>query len=726
MAERVVIVESPAKVGTLRRILGKKFRFGASMGHVRDLPKDEMGVDIEDGFRPTYEILPEKRQVVRELQKLVEKAREVYLATDPDREGEAIAWHLTQALGLKNPLRVEFNEITPSAVRVAFEHPRGIDQRRVDAQQARRILDRLVGYELSPLLWKKIHKQGLSAGRVQSVALRMICEREREIEQFVPQEYWTIYATLSPQEEDAPFVAVHPYLKRERLKLKNEEAAQEVVRATQDAQWRVARVKKARRRRKPRPPLITSTLQQRAAQRFGFTANQTMRIAQRLYEGVELGDEGAVGLITYMRTDSVRVSKDAQEAARQFISERYGAEYLPAKPPQYKSRASAQEAHEAIRPTDVARTPESLAPYLSPDELRIYRLVWEHFVASQMVPAVYDAVTADIQAGEYIFRATGARIVFPGYMVVTGMERVREAVGGEEREGDEGEEGGLPELREGQVLDLRKLEPKQRFTQPPPRYTEATLVRALEEHGIGRPSTYAPTIEVLKRRGYVELEKKRFVPTPLGFAVNDRLVEHFGDIVNTTFTAQMEEKLDSIERGEGDWRALLSEFYSSFRQTLERARKEMQEGRVEPEKTGELCPKCGKPLVVRRSRWGKFVGCSGYPECDYIKGSQKQQRQAQETGELCPRCGKPLVVRKSRRGEFVGCSGYPECRYIKPHRREPEPTDVVCDKCGRPMVKRWGRFGPFLGCSGFPECRNIIRLPKEQAQAAEQEEQAEE
>lgn len=710
MGRSLVIVESPAKVKTLKHFLGDGYTIQASMGHVRDLPKTKMGVDVEHGFTPTYRPLPEKSDVLKKLGTAAKKADKVILATDPDREGEAIAWHLAQALGIADPVRIEFNEITEGAVREALERPRAIDLARVNAQQARRILDRLVGYELSPLISRKVRRRGLSAGRVQSVALRLVVEREREIRAFVPREYWSVLAELSRQGEDARFEAVTPYTKSERMSLADEGAAQAVVDAVAGCPWIVRSVRRQTRRRRPRPPFTTSTLQQSASGRLGFSASRTMAIAQALYEGKELGGEEAAGLITYMRTDSVRVASVAQAAARDVIARRYGEAYLPPRPPVYRSRR-AQDAHEAIRPTSVERTPESVAAYLSPEERGLYELIWQRFVASQMADAVFEVMTVDIEADGHTFRASGSRLEFAGWLAVLAEPQGSNGEGRpDEQNGDDAEQepsqGYIPELREGQELDLRKLTARQHFTQPPPRYTEAALIAELEERGIGRPSTYAPTVEVIRQRRYVELVEKRFVPTPIGETVHDLLVAHFPDIVDVDFTARMEERLDSVEDGALDWQALLSEFYGGFSETVERAHSEMEERLIE---VGEQCPECGKPLVLRRGRNGDFTACSGYPGCSYVK---REQAEPVEVGENCPECGKPLLRRKGRYGPFVGCSGYPDCKYVQKRARQsekPEGIGVRCleAKCDGEIVQRRARQGDrvFYGCSRYPRCR---------------------
>ncbi len=713
MASKLVIVESPAKVRTLSGFLGKQYMVAASMGHVRDLPKTKMGVDIEHDFEPTYRVLQEKRETVHKLQEALKKCQGgLILATDPDREGEAIAWHLAEALGVSNPQRIEFHEITKGAVLGALEKPRTIDIPRVYAQQARRILDRLVGYELSPLISRKVRTRGLSAGRVQSVALRLIVEREREIQAFVPREYWTLLATLGRGAEAVSFLAVHPYTKSERLSIGDEAGARQVAEAVSGAEWRAKEVRKSTRKRRPRPPFMTSTLQQAASARFGFSASRTMRVAQSLYEGKALGDEGTVGLITYMRTDSTRVATTAQEAAREVIARLYGETHLPAKPPIYASKRG-QDAHEAIRPTYPERTPDEMAKHLDADERKLYQLIWERFLASQMADAEIETIRADIEAAGITFRANGSRVLFAGWMAVSGDEAAlaedtrRKSPdaqqGDEEEDAAETQQGWLPEIHEGELLDLRKLESKQRFTQPPPRYTEAGLIAELEERGIGRPSTYAPTVEVIKQRKYAEIVERRFVPTPLGCVVTDLLVENFGHIVDSEFTAKMEERLDSIEDGALDWRALLREFYGDFRSDLDRAVEHMVERLPE---TGENCPECGKPLVMRRGRNGDFVACSGYPECRYVKRDGEEPR---ETGESCPECGKPLMQRRGRFGPFVGCSGYPECKYIKKTpRQEPERIGMPCPRegCTGEIVRRQSRARGkvFYGCNAYPKC----------------------
>ena len=687
---KLVIVESPAKARTVGRFLGRGYRVKASIGHVRDLLKSRLSVDVENDFHPTYRVPKEKKEVVKELRAEVKKAGEVYLAMDPDREGEAIAWHLMEAAKISKAQarRVVFHEITKDAIAEAFAHPRDIDMQLVNAQQARRILDRLVGYKISPLLWEKVRNR-TSAGRVQSVALRLIVEREREIQAFVPEEYWSLEAELSKQEtrgqDPRPsFLAKLHRIRDKKADLKNEADAQAIVQALEGATYIVARVEQKERRRKPSAPFITSTMQQDASRRLGFTPRRTMTVAQQLYEGVDLGDGDRVGLITYMRTDSTNVAKAAQDEARTYIGERFGAQYLPPKPPIYKTKAKgAQEAHEAIRPTSVWREPKAIEQHLTRDQYRLYTLIWKRFVASQMAPAVLDVTTVDIKAGDpstempYLFRATGSVIKFPGFLRVYERPRGRDEAKEEERV--------LPPLSVDEILDLLRLIPEQHFTQPPPRYSEATLIRALEKHGIGRPSTYAPILSTIQQRGYVERVDRRLHPTELGFIVNDLLVEHFPDIFNVNFTAQMEENLDRIASGERDWVPVLREFYEPFQASLRRAEQNMPKIDLEPEYTGEVCEKCGHPMIVKFGRYGKFIACSNFPACRNTKPYQVK------VGVACPECNGDLVERRTRKGRiFYGCSNYPECEFATWNRPLPQP----CPACGGLLTvknKEWAR-----------------------------------
>jgi DNA topoisomerase-1 len=702
---KLVIVESPAKARTVGKFLGNPYRVKASIGHVRDLLKSRLSVDVENDFAPTYRVPKEKKEVVKELQEAVKKASEVYLATDPDREGEAIAWHLMQAakISKKQARRVVFHEITKEAIDEAFAHPRGIDMNLVNAQQARRILDRLVGYKISPLLWEKVRNR-TSAGRVQSVALRLIVEREREIQAFVPEEYWSIDAELAKREKERrSFIAKLYRIRGEEVDLKSEEDAQKIVDELEQATYVVTKVRKGQRKRNPSPPYTTSAMQQEASRRLGFTAQRTMRIAQQLYEGVEIGPEGSVGLITYMRTDSVNVAEAAQEEARAYIAEKYGDKFRPAKPRRYKTKTKgAQEAHEAIRPTSVRREPKAIKKYLTRDQYRLYDLIWKRFLASQMSSAILDTVSVDVVAdnklqiadseprvigitqGEltvipgdqlsaishkpkYLFRATGSRVRFLGFLIV--YEEARD----EDEALEEGEGRILPPLSEGEILDLLQLLPEQHFTQPPPRYSEASLVKTLEEYGIGRPSTYAPIISIIQTRGYVERQDRRLVPTELGFIVNDLLVKHFPDIINVDFTARMEEDLDLIASGEREWVPVLREFYGPFEKAVRRAERIMEKVNLGEQYTGELCEKCGHPMIVKFGRYGKFIACSNFPACRNTRPYQIK------TGVACPECGGDLVEKRTRKGRiFYGCANYPKCEFATWNRPLPQP----CPGCG--------------------------------------------
>ncbi|MCL6548193.1 MAG: type I DNA topoisomerase [Alicyclobacillus sp.] len=682
MADYLVIVESPAKAKTIGKYLGKQYTVKASMGHVRDLPKSQLGVDIDHGFQPRYITIRGKGDVIKELRAASRKAKRVYLAADPDREGEAIAWHLAHLLEVDtgDSCRVEFHEITKDAVKQAFQKPRRLNMDLVNAQQARRVLDRLVGYRLSPLLWRKV-KKGLSAGRVQSVAVRLIVDREREIRAFVPEEYWTVDARFTLPE--GKFTARFYGYDDEKTPLPNQEAVEALLGRVEGAEFRVERVKRAERRRNPSPPFITSTLQQEAARKLGFRAYKTMQLAQQLYEGLDIGAEGSVGLITYMRTDSTRVSEVAQAEARNYIRDRYGDAYIPGQPRQYSTRRGAQDAHEGIRPTSVLRDPESLQPYLSKDQYRLYKLIWERFVASQMSPAVLDTTTVDLSANGAWFRATGAIVKFPGFMTIY-------TEGQDDAQSDDADQRILPPLEEGMSLPRPELGPEQHFTQPPPRYSESTLVKAMEELGIGRPSTYAPTIETILKRGYVVYEQKRFVPTELGEIVVDLLVQHFQQLIDVDFTANLEKELDRVEEGEVDWVKLLQSFYEEFEKDLQRAEQSLDHVQIRDEVSDVVCEKCGRNMVYKQGRYGKFLACPGFPECRNTKAITK------EIGVNCPVCGKPLVERRGKRRKvFYGCSGYPECDFVLWDR----PTGQACPVCGYPMVEKTSKRGVTVVCS---------------------------
>jgi DNA topoisomerase-1 len=684
----MVIVESPAKARTVERFLGDKYRVRASVGHVRDLPSNRMGVEIDNDFEPHYIVPSKRKDVVRELKDAVEESSALYLATDPDREGEAISWHLLQVL---EPVihwrpvhRVEFHEITEEAIEHAFSRPREIDMQRVDAQQARRILDRIVGYTISPLLRDKLGRRGLSAGRVQSVALRLVVEREREIEGFVPVEYWSLEAELAKQkpEPDHPrsFIAKLHRIRGEEAELHSEGEVQAVVDELKVSRYTVVSVEEGQRRRRPYAPFTTSTMQQQASYKLGFTTRRTMAVAQQLYEGLDLGD-GPVGLITYMRTDSTNVAEQAQAEVRKYVTDEYGEEFVPPEPPHYKTKAkAAQEAHEAIRPTSVFRTPPSLKKVLSRDQYRLYELIWRRFVSSQMARAVYDTIAAEILAGldenkeerPYLFRASGSTLRFPGFLIVYEEEKDEDEESVEERKREE-----IPPLSVAELLELVELLPDQHFTKAPPRYSEATLVRDLEEYGIGRPSTYAPILSKLQERAYVERRAKRLYATEMGMIVNDLLVKYFPDYVDMGFTAQMEADLDLIATGEREWVPILREFYDPFAETLARAEEEMPEVDINNRPTGEMCPECGHPLVYRYGRYGKFIGCSNFPDCRFSKPILVK------TGARCPTCGGDLIEKRTRRGRlFYGCSNYDpddpdSCDFAVWKRPLPQP----CPEC---------------------------------------------
>jgi len=739
LARSLVIVESPAKAKTIGKYLGRAYQVKASMGHVRDLPAKSLAVDVEHDFAPHYEIIPGKEKVVSSLKKSAKAVEAIYLAADPDREGEAICWHLAHELSAaRKPIhRVTFNEITKRAVREAFGHPSGIDQRRVDAQQARRILDRLVGYQISPLLWDKV-KRGISAGRVQSVALRLIVDREREIRAFVRTEYWSVEASLEGR-TPPPFAARLHKIDGERAELHNQEETDRVVRELKEQEFRIADLTRKEKRRNPVPPFTTSKLQQEAVRKLRFTAKRAMQIAQQLYEGIEIGDEGAVGLITYMRTDSVRVSSDAQAEAARYIAERFGQRFLPERPPAYRSGRAAQEAHEAIRPTSVYRDPASLHGFLTKDQIALYTLIWNRFVASQMPPAIYDVTSVEIRGGRFELRASGRIQRFAGFMqlYVEGRDeapkvRPDEARDetAEEAQVEEEAELSLPPLEIGEPLRLLSTTPTRHFTQPRPRYTEATLVKELEELGIGRPSTYATILGVIQNRDYVVKEKGKFKPTELGGIVIDLLVESFPRVMDYEFTARMETTLDEIEEGQKNWLDEMRRFYGAFAKWVEQAKVGMRNIKAMEEKTEEVCERCGNPMVIRWGRFGRFLACSNYPEC---KGTRELPPELKEEGvvegetngageaetEPCENCGRPMVMKRGRFGPFLACSGYPECKTIRKllgaeaaaARPAPEPTDEVCEKCGKPMVIRQGRFGRFLSCSTYPTCKNMRPIP---------------
>jgi DNA topoisomerase-1 len=747
MGKNLVIVESPAKAKTINKYLGSDYKVMASIGHIKDLPMKSLGVDIENNFEPLYEVIPDtkkrnNKKVVSDLKKAAKEADTIYLAADPDREGEAICQHLAEELlAKKNPkpvFRVMFNEITKNAIKEAFNHPKQVNKDLVDAQQARRILDRLVGYKVSPILWKNIGGK-LSAGRVQTVAVRLVVDREREIEAFVQTEYWTIIANLAaklPPNFDSRLYKIEDLtvktsgfdqdLKKNETHIKDEKTANEIVEEAKTQNFIVDSVTTKERKRNATPPFITSKLQQEAARKFGFPVKKAMSVAQKLYEGVEIGSEGLVGLITYMRTDSTRVSDAALGEARDFIGSEYGKPYLPEKPNFYKGKKGAQDAHEAIRPTDVNRTPESLKNYLSADEHKLYRLIWQRFVASQMMPAIFDQTTIDIKAGRFTFRATGSVQKFDGFLKVYQEGRDEKPQEGE----DEDAELTLPKVEKGELLKLNKITPEQHFTEPPPRYTEATLVKALEEKGIGRPSTYAAIMTTIQDREYVERVESRFHPTPLGTTVNDLLVASFADLFNETYTARMEENLDEIEEGKLNWRTALHEFYDKFSVDLKNAEESIKTRKKASIPTDEICEKCGSGMVIKFGRFGQFLACENYPECKTTrevgskKSAENQETATNNGGQttdqpevpVCELCGKDMALKKGRFGSFYGCTGYPDCKNIRKIAKgeqkavaPPVTLDEICPKDGANLVQRQGRYGEFISCSNYPKCDYVKR-----------------
>ena len=742
MSKNLVIVESPAKAKTINKYLGQDYTVLASIGHIKDLPAKDLGVDVDNNFEPTYEVIPDtkkrnNKKIVSELKKAAKASEAIYLAADPDREGEAICQHLAEEIVPKKPakpvFRVMFNEITKNAIQDAFKEPKEVNRNLVDAQQARRVLDRLVGYKVSPILWKTIGGR-LSAGRVQTVAVRLVVEREREIEAFVKTEYWSIIANLSaalPPNFDSKLYRIEDKtvksgkfdedLKKTEVHIKTADEANAIVSEAEKENFIVDSVATKERKRNPTPPFITSKLQQDASRKFGFPVKKTMMVAQKLYEGIELGSEGAVGLITYMRTDSVRVSDAALNEVREFVGGNYGEQYLPAKPNIYKGKKDAQDAHEAIRPTDVNRTPDSLANKLGPDELKLYRLIWQRFVASQMTAAIFDQTTIDIKAGRFTFRATGSVLKFDGFLKV--YEEAAETKRAEEKN-DEEEERNLPQVQQGETLKLNSITPEQHFTEPPPRYSEATLVKALEEKGIGRPSTYAAIMTSIQDREYVEKIEGRFHPTPLGTTVNDLLVESFDDIFNERYTARMEEELDEIEDGKLKWQDALRGFYGKFSKDLEVAAENIKGKKKMSIPTDEVCEKDGARMVIKFGRFGQFLACENYPECQNTREVSKKtegETNGDGTGETeeippCELCGREMALKKGRFGSFYGCTGYPECKNIRKiakgdQKALPPPVqlDEICPKDGANLVRRHGRFGEFTACSNYPKCDFVKR-----------------
>ncbi|KUO66076.1 MAG: DNA topoisomerase I [Gracilibacter sp. BRH_c7a] len=690
MTKTLVIVESPAKAKSISKFLSRNYQVKASLGHLRDLPKSQIGVDLDNDFEPKYIAIRGRGDLVKELKAAAKSADKVLLASDPDREGEAIAWHLGHLLGLDSTknIRVEFNEITKNTIQNAVKNPRGIDMNRVDAQQARRVLDRLVGYKLSPLLWRKV-KKGLSAGRVQSVAVRLIYDREEEIRNFDPEEYWSLVAELRCQ--GGSFTAKLLHKKGKKITISSNEEMEQVLQDLKASEFTIGEVKTKEKKKQPAPPFTTSSLQQEAYRKLNFSPKKTMIIAQQLYEGIDLGKTGTIGLITYMRTDSVRVSDTAQEEAKELIVDNYGEQFYPEQPRKFSTKGRTQEAHETIRPTSVWRTPESIKEFLSRDQIKLYRLIWGRFIASQMSSAIYDTVTVDVQSGEYTFRANASTVKFQGYLTV-----YEESSDNPEKQ--DNEEGCITgEFKTGEKLTMLKLDEKQHFTEPPPRYTEASLVKKMEEEGIGRPSTFAPTIETIQTRGYVVREEKKLVTTELGEIVVSLLKEHFPDIVDQEFTANMEKKLDDVEEGQASWKNIIREFYTPFAETLEKAEEKIGKIKVEDQVSDEICENCGRNMVIKMGRFGKFLACPGFPDC------KNARPLLEEIGVDCPDCGEKLVVRRSKKGrKFYGCSKYPECNFIAWEKPSPYP----CPKCNSLMVEKNTRKEKKYVCTN-KDCRHI-------------------
>ncbi len=726
MAKSLVIVESPAKAKTIGKYLGKQFIVKASLGHVKDLPKKDLAVDVEHDFTPRYEVIEGKKKLISELKQAAKGVDSIYLAADPDREGEAICWHLQEELEPKKAsdkpaiFRVMFNEITANAVKKAFDKPLAVNVHLVEAQQARRVLDRLVGYKISPLLWDKV-RRGLSAGRVQTVALRLIVEREREIKAFLREEYWTLDAALNAKKPPVLSARLNK-VGKDAPAIGNQQSADGIVADLDGASYIVRAVATREKKRNPVPPFITSTLQQESSRKLRFSVKRTMMLAQGLYEGKELGKEGSVGLITYMRTDSTRVSEDALTEVRQFVSDRYGKDaqppyaYVPEKPNIYKTKKDAQDAHEAVRPTSVLHTPEAMEKFLAEDELKLYRLIWMRFVASQMTPAVFDQTTIDIDAKgksgqEYAFRATGSVQKFDGFL------KVYEEGKDQKDEDDDELKQKLPAVSQGETLKLKELKPEQHFTEPPPRYNEATLVKKLESDGVGRPSTYASILSTIQDREYVKKEGGKFHPTELGMVVTDLLLESFNDLFDVKYTARMEEELDDIEEGKIEWRVAMADFYGRFQQNLENAERTMTDVKRMEKPTDLICEKCSKPMVIKWGKHGSFIACSGFPECSNTREVAVEPTEAnggdvteQDEAEYCENCGRPMVLKKGRFGQFFACSGYPDCKTTKQiggEQRKDVPLEEKCPQCDSNLVQKFGRYGEFVACSNYPKCKYV-------------------
>ncbi len=713
MADKLIIVESPAKSRTIAKYLKNKYHVEATMGHIIDLPKKEFGIDIENNFKPTYEVIAEKKKIAANLKKTAKKYSEIYLAADPDREGEAICYHLKTLLDDKKRkiYRVLFNEITPKGIAEALDNPGDVDINKFNAQQTRRIVDRIVGYKVSPLLWEKV-KRGLSAGRVQTVALRIICEREGEIRKFKKEEYWSVSAVL--EKDSKELIAKLTEIEGKKVRVGNKKAAitidcksdaEEIKKQLSDGKFIVESVTKKEKRRNPLPPFITSKLQQEAARVLDFSVKKTMTIAQRLYEGIDIGD-GPVGLITYMRTDSTRVSSEAVAGARQYIADKFGKEELPNKPNVFSTKQNAQDAHEAIRPTSVNRTPESLKKYLSKDEYALYSLIWKRFVASQMKPAIFEETEIKIRNGKYLFTATGTVLKNEGFLKVYNPGVAKDKL--------------IPQCSEGESLPLKEIELKQNFTTPPPRYTEATLVKELESNGIGRPSTYATIISVIQNRAYVLMKSKKFYPTALGELVNYLLIKAFPKIFEINYTANLEKELDNIEEGKKDYLSVLKSFYSEFEKYLNKAKEELENVKVNGIPIGEKCEKCGSEMVKKIGKYGVFIACSNYPECKNTRevmesiDEEEERNEGGKNGKKCPQCGGNLILKSGKYGKFYACSNYPECDYIESNGNGIKKLDKKCPQCGKDLVERRGKYGKFIACSGYPECKYIEKeKPKE-------------
>ena len=719
MSTSLIIVESPTKVKTIKKFLSADFEVVASVGHIKDLPKSKLGIDVKNNFEPTYQVLESKKKVISDLKKAAKKAEHIYLAPDPDREGEAIAWHIAEEVTAKGKTiqRVLFNDLTKNTILESLKHPLELNFNKYEAQQTRRILDRLVGYTISPILWEKV-KRGLSAGRVQSVAVRLICDREAEIRKFIAVEYWNINVLLegsTPPNFEARLLKIDG----KKAKVENEPQSQKILVDLEKATFVVRKLEKKEVKKTPPPPFTTSKLQQEASRWHRFSAKKTMSVAQKLYEGIELGKEGSVGLITYMRTDSVRIADDAVREVRDYILATYDKTYLPDKPRSFKNAAASQDAHEAIRPSSLAYKPQDIKQYLTPDQFKLYQLIWNRFVASQMNPAIFDQTTIDINAGIYLFRAQGLVMKFPGFttLYTEGKE--------ENGNGNESESGKiLPALTEGEILKLLAITPEQKFTQPPPRFSEASLVRELEEKGIGRPSTYANILSTIQDREYVRLDKSKFFPTELGELVNELLVHNFPKILDVAFTASLETQLDMIEEGKTGRQETLQGFYHPFEEELKTAKTEMRKVKGEETPTDLVCDKCGSPMVIKWGKNGKFLACSNYPACKNTMNFTQDENgkivheEAPKTETVCNKCGKPMIVKRGRFGQFLACSGYPECKNTMniagstsdTQLAAEEVTDIKCPKCGQPMTIKKGRFGKFLGCTGYPGCRNIMPI----------------